>query len=293
MVTVHDIWNPWHGCTKISEGCQNCYMYHLDRSNSRDGSVIHRTQAGFPYPLRRDRIGELIVRPGEMIRVCMTSDFFIAEADGWRQEAWDIIRERSDVVFFLLTKRMERVASCLPSDWGDGWENVFLNVSTENQRRADERLPLLLDTPAKHKGVMCAPLIGPVDLERYLDSGQLEQVIAGGENYGGSRICDFDWIRSLRAQCEAVEVRFCFIETGACFVKDGKVFKMPSKRLQSEMAWKSGMTYSGKQLHFKLRNPLGSSLFNEREYVPCFREWCERCGSRLICNGCTGCGKCY
>ena len=55
-----------------------------------------------------------------MIRICMTSDFFLEEADGWRDEAWEIMKIRSDVIFYLLTKRPERVEKCLPSDWGDG-----------------------------------------------------------------------------------------------------------------------------------------------------------------------------
>ena len=76
------------------------------------------------------------------IRVCMTSDFFLEEADPWRAEAWDIMRQRSDVVFFLLTKRPQRVRGCLPPDWGSGWDNIFFNVTCENQRRADERIPI-------------------------------------------------------------------------------------------------------------------------------------------------------
>lgn len=97
---------------------------------------------------------------------------------------------------FLLTKRPQRVKDCLPDDWGDGWENVMLNVSCENQRRADERIPLLLSLPFKHKGIMCAPFIGPVSLVQYLGSGQIEQVICGGENYDGASPCDFDWVKN-------------------------------------------------------------------------------------------------
>lgn len=91
----------------------------------------------------------------------------------------------------------------------EGWDNVMLNVTCENQRRADERLPVLLATPARHKGVMCAPLIGRVDVERYLGLGGrssnvrgcgIEQVVCGGENYEGSRPCDFDWVRLLAAE---------------------------------------------------------------------------------------------
>lgn len=160
---MHDIWNPWHGCVKISEGCQHCYMYYMDRMREQDGSAIYRT-ANFDYPLKKERNGRCRVQSGEMIRVCMTSDFFLPEADVWRDEAWDIIHQRPDVVFFLLTKRPERVAAHLPKDWGDGWENVFFNVTCENQRRADERMPFLLELPFRHKGVMCAPFIGPVSL---------------------------------------------------------------------------------------------------------------------------------
>ena len=151
---MHDIWNPWHGCRKCSEGCQNCYMYYLDSLRDKDGSEIYRTKAGFKYPLSKYRDGTFKVKSGEMIRVCMTSDFFLEEADSWRDEAWQIIRQRSDVKFFLLTKRPERVADHLPWNWGDGWENVMFNVTCENQKRADERIPILLDLPFKHKGIM-------------------------------------------------------------------------------------------------------------------------------------------
>lgn len=170
---MHDIWNPWHGCVKVSEGCEHCYMYYLDRTRGKYGGEIYRT-GNLRYPLRRDRSGAYVVRPGELLRVCMTSDFFLAEADPWRPEAWEIIRQRPDVMFFLLTKRPERVRECLPPDWGEGWENVWFNVTCENQRRADERIPLLLSLPFRHKGIMCAPLIGPVRLADYLAEGQIE-----------------------------------------------------------------------------------------------------------------------
>lgn len=193
---MHDIWNPWHGCIKKSEGCRNCYMYFLDRQRGGDGGRIYKVRNNFDYPLQKDRDGRYKVKSGEQLRVCMTSDFFLAEADGWRPEAWRIIKQRPDVVFFLLTKRPERVRSCLPPDWNDGWENVFFNVTCENQEMADERIPLLLELPFKHKGIMAAPFIGEVSIAGYLASGQIEQVIAGGENYDGSRPCLFDWVKN-------------------------------------------------------------------------------------------------
>ena len=288
---MHDIWNPWHGCVKCSEGCQNCYMYFLDRQRGKDGKEIYRTSS-FRYPLQKSRSGAYKIQSGEMIRVCMTSDFFLEEADAWREEAWDIMRIRKDVKFFLLTKRPERVKDCLPRDWEDGWENIFLNVTCENQARADERIPLLHALPFKHKGIMCAPLIGEIHIDQYLKEGMIEQVIAGGENYDGSRPCDFDWIRSLRKECEKYDVTFCFIETGTCFVKDGKVYHLPDKRLQSEMAFKSEMNYAGKKMEFTLYDSFNNPLKEEDLYQPHYRKRCEMCASRLICNGCADCGKC-
>lgn len=289
---MHDIWNPWHGCVKCSEGCEHCYMYFLDRMRDRDGSDIYRTKAGFTYPLQKRKCGRYKIQSGEMIRVCMTSDFFLEEADGWRDEAWDIMQERSDVIFFLLTKRPQRVRDCLPWDWGDGWENIFFNVTCENQKRADERIPILLDLPFKHKGIMCAPLIGPVSLEKYLGCGQIQQVVCGGENYDGARPCDFEWVKGLRRECEAWDITFCFIETGTRFIKDGRMYHMPKKAVQSRMAFKSGMSRAGKEIHFHLTDGWGMEIPKGALYVPHYGEQCQECGSRLICNGCSDCGKC-
>lgn len=289
---MHDIWNPWHGCVKVSEGCKHCYMYAMDGLRGRDFSVISRAADRFDYPLHRDRFGAYKIKSGEMIRVCMASDFFLEQADAWRDEAWAIIRERCDVRFFLLTKRPERVQKCLPSDWGEGWENVFFNVSCENQRRADERIALLLDLPFKHKGIMAAPLIGPLALDVYLETGQIEQLIAGGENYGSLRPCDFDWIRALRRSCERTGVSFCFIETGTHFIKEGRSYRLEGKRLQSEMACKSGVSYAGKPIVFKLKDKLGFDLDAADLHHPEFIEHCARCGTRPICNGCSRCGRC-
>lgn len=289
---MHDIWNPWHGCTKVSEGCDNCYMYYLDRKNNKNGADIYRTKTGFNLPIQKDRQRHYKIKSGELIRVCMTSDFFLEAADPWREEAWQIIRERSDVKFFLLTKRPERVKDCLPQNWGDGWENVFFNVTCENQKRADERIPMLLELPFKHKGIMCAPFIGAIQIEKYLDKGQIEQVICGGENYDGARPCNFDWVKSLSRQCMAHHVNFCFIETGSSFIKDGKLYRLKKKQLQSEMATKAGVNFQGKPIEFLLTDSYGQNITAANLYRPYFREDCLKCGSRQICNGCSDCGKC-
>lgn len=289
---MHDIWNPWHGCRKISEGCQHCYMYFLDKQRGKNGADIYRTGAGFAYPLQKHRNGNYKVQSGELLRVCMTSDFFLEEADAWRPAAWDIIRQRRDVKFFLLTKRPARVAQCLPPDWGDGWEHVFFNVTCENQARADERMPLLLRLPFKHKGVFCAPLIGPVTLTAYLAQGHIEQVVCGGENYDGARPCRFEWVQALRAECVRENITFCFLETGTVFIKDGKTYHLPDKTLQSKMAFRSGMNYSGRPMQFQLRDALGLEIPPQDLYRPVYRARCSECAGKLICNGCSHCGAC-
>lgn len=288
---MHDIWNPWHGCVKISEGCRYCYMYTMDRYNGLSGAEIRRNKGGFDYPLQRDRTGAYRIRSGETVRVCMTSDFFLEEADPWRDEAWAIMRERRDVRFFLLTKRAHRIEACLPPDWGDGWEHVILNVTCENQRRADERLPILLSVPARHKGVMCAPFIGPVDLGDALATGQIEQVVCGGENYDGARPCHFDWVLSLREQCLCHHVTFAFIETGTCFIKDGRRYTIPDKTVQGQMAYRAGVNHQGRSAVYHFRDAYGD-IPPERLHTPWFGDHCAECGNRIVCNGCSRCTRC-
>lgn len=290
---MHDIWNPWHGCKKVSEGCAHCYMYFLDTMREQDGSHIYKVKNNFDYPLKKNRDGSYKVKSGEQIRVCMTSDFFLEEADSWRDEAWEIMKKRSDVVFFLLTKRPERVAKCLPKNWGDGWENIFFHVTCENQKRADERIPILFDLPFKHKGIMVAPFIGEVQIGEYLKQHQIEQVIAGGENYDGARPLRYEWVKSLYDECVQNNVTFNFFETGTRFIKNGKLYEMPDKELQSQMAYKSGLNYVGKKIDFKLELPESQiGLFENDFYEKKFREKCKVCGSKMICNGCSDCGRC-
>ena len=98
---MHDIWNPWHGCVKCSEGCQHCYMYFLDCMRNRSGADIYRTKSGFSYPLQHNRNGSYKVQSGEMIRDCMIFDFFLEEAEEWREDVWEIMRQGRDGIFFL------------------------------------------------------------------------------------------------------------------------------------------------------------------------------------------------
>ena len=289
-----DIWNPWHGCIKYSEGCKNCYMYYLDKIRGNSGAYIYKVKNNFYYPLAKNRHGEYKIKSGESIRVCMTSDFFLDKADNWREEAWQIIYSRPDVIFILITKRAERIYKCLPNNWHNGWENVFLHITCENQQRADERIPILLDLPFKHKGIICAPMLSEINILKYLQTKQIQQVICGGENYNGARICNFDWIKKLRADCVQENITFCFMETGTIFMKDKKIYHLPNKDLQSKMAFKSGMNYQGKDIHFNLYDNFGRKIPLEKYYQKQYIEKCSTCASKLICNGCSHCNKnCY
>ena len=101
------LWNPWHGCTKISPGCVNCYMYARDAAFGKDSSVVTKT-ASFNLPVRRTRQGAYKLQPdGDYVYTCMTSDFFHPDADPWRAEAWAMMNTRTDLSFFIITKRPE------------------------------------------------------------------------------------------------------------------------------------------------------------------------------------------
>lgn len=289
---MHDIWNPWHGCVKCSEGCANCYMFFQDKMRGRNGAEIYRTKQGFDYPLQRDKNGSYKIKSGEMLRVCMNSDFFLEQADIWRDDAWNMIHLRPDIIFFLLTKRPQRVSKCLPYDWGGGWENVFFNVTCENQKRADERIPILLDLPFKHKGIMTAPFIGKIEIEKYLATGQIEQVICDGENYENPRPCNFEWVKSLSEQCKKYNVTFVFIGTGMNFIKDNRQYKIKSRFLQSQQAYKSDVSFKGKEIKFRLTDNFGLEIPQNELYKPYFSDKCNVCASKIICNGCTKCKMC-
>ena len=86
------IWNPWHGCHKISEGCLNCYMFRRDAMYDKDSNIVTKTST-FDAPVKRKRDGSYKMQESGTVYACMTSDFFIEEADEWRKEAWAFIRE--------------------------------------------------------------------------------------------------------------------------------------------------------------------------------------------------------
>ncbi len=251
----HDlVWNPWHGCHKYSEGCQNCYAFFLDKRYGRNTDEVARNKSGFDAPVKKDRNGEFKMPGGSNVRVCMSSDFFIEEADEWRKDAWDVIRARPDLMFSLLTKRAERISANLPDDWGDGWDNVTFAVSCENQKRLDERMPHLLALPAKHRWISLKPFIGEVKLDPYLADGKVEWVLAGGENYLGSRPLHYEWVKSAYESCKKYGVNFTFGQTGNVFVTDGKERRINDRTEQCVQALRTGFTLPAVDIEKEAQN---------------------------------------
>ncbi len=232
------MWNPWHGCKRCSAGCANCFVYYLDGLRDRDASVITRSKTNFDLPLKRDRHGNYKL-PSGSVATCFTSDFFIENADEWRAEAWEIIKQRPDVDFLICTKRVHRFAECLPPDWNDGYNNISLAVSCENQQKADERLPYLLTAKAVRKYVFAAPILENIDLDEYLATGKIDMVSVGGESYANARVCDFDWIKNIYSSCKKYGVKFDFHQTGANFVMNGKHYAIKHRDEYSQA--KKGM----------------------------------------------------
>ncbi len=223
---ARNMWNPWHGCHKCSPGCKNCYVFFLDKIRDKDSNVISKNKTNFNLPLKKDRSGNFKIASGSEVATCFTSDFFLEEADAWRSEAWEIIKKRSDVYFLICTKRPERILKSLPSDWGEGYENVILTVTCENQQMAERRLPIFLEIPARRRFVFVAPILGKVSLDKFLESGKIDEVAVGGESYDFARECNFDWVKDIYFSCKKHGVDFDFHQTGSNFVVDGKRYKI-------------------------------------------------------------------
>lgn len=217
------MWNPWRGCHRISEGCRFCYIHKGDAKRGVDTDQIERTDT-FDAPITRNAKGEYRMKPDQTVYICFSSDFLLEEADPWRDECWKMIRCRPDLRFLFLTKRIERLAGCLPDDWGDGYDNVTIGCSIENQEMADRRLPTFAALPVKHRNIILQPLLGPVDIEKYLYSAEL--VLVGGESDSNARPLDYEWVLSVRDQCVRQQVDFDFHQCGTWFIVNGEMKKL-------------------------------------------------------------------
>lgn len=223
-------WNPWRGCRRISEGCKFCFIHEGDKKRAVDTSLIEKT-AHFDAPIKQTKNGYKM-KSGQKVYLCFSSDFLIEEADPWREECWQMMRERSDLQFVFLTKRIQRLPEVAPKDWGEGYENVTIGVSVENQAQADQRLRLLQKLPIKHKNIICQPLIEEITIADYLEG--VELVIAGGEYHKEARPLNYEWILKLREEAIAAKIPFEFRQCGTYFIKDEKTYQLNYRQLFSQ-----------------------------------------------------------
>lgn len=226
------MWNPWRGCHKYSEGCRFCYIHKGDAKRGIDTNNVVKTDQ-FYAPIEKykkgTQKGAYKIKSGETVFLCFSSDFLLPDADGWRGECWDMMRERSDLHFLFLTKRIERFSACVPGDWGDGYDNVTVGCTVENEEAANRRLPLFDALPIPHKNIICQPLIGPIHLEKHLRG--IELVVVGGESDRNARPLNYDWVLRLREQCMRSGVKFEFRQCGSHFIKDNKRYYLNARQL--------------------------------------------------------------
>lgn len=239
--------NPWVGCTKVSQGCKNCYAETLmDKRWGKvqwgpEGTRVRTSAANWREPLRWNRQAQ---KEGRRYKVFCASlaDVFEERAElmSWRADLFDLIAQTPNLDWLLLTKRPENIMPML-IDAGRGFQplpdHVWIGTSVENQEQADKRIPELLKVPAKVRFLSCEPLLGPLDLWWYTiphfaaddprhwpQRNGVEWVIVGAESGQGARPMDLDWVRKIRNQCVIQAIPFFFKQ----MIADGKKVELPS-----------------------------------------------------------------
>ncbi|MDO4198593.1 MAG: DUF5131 family protein [Erysipelotrichaceae bacterium] len=226
-------YNCWHGCHKKSEGCLHCYVYRRDEEISKDTNIVTRNK-DINLPIRKKKNGEYRYPSGTLFDLCFTSDFFIEEADEWRNEVLNIIKERYDCRFFCITKRPERIKECIPDI--KEYKNLIVYCTMENQRRFDERAPIYLNLDLYKKGIMIEPMLEYVDISKYIDL--IDEVAVGGESGPDARVLDFEWVKKTREVCKKAHIDFRFHQTGANIIVNNKLYHI-DRRFQHSQAKKA------------------------------------------------------
>ena len=217
-------WNPWIGCTKVSPGCAHCYAeQNLGAKMRRGGPVLwgpgqpRAKTLGWDQPAAINRRAE---REGRVIPVFPSlCDVFDNDTDqriqldAWRDEFFDLIGRTPNIAWLILTKRPE---VAVQPRWSKRIEacggNLWIGASAEDQKAADERVPLLLRIPAKNRFVSAEPLLGPLDLTLW--RGNLDWVIVGGESGPHARPMNLGWARKVRSDCAVSNTLFFFKQVG-------------------------------------------------------------------------------
>lgn len=201
-------WNPVTGCTKISEGCRNCYAAAMAKRLKAMGNI--RYEDGFKVTLHDDLISlPLKWKKPRRIFVNSMSDLFHKDIPlGFIQSVFGTMQQASWHTFQILTKRSDRlkeVANLLP--WPS---NVWQGVSVEDQK-ATFRIDHLRQTPAAIKFLSIEPLIGKIT---DLNLQGIDWVIVGGESGPKARPMEAEWVRYIRDQCLEQNVAFFFKQWG-------------------------------------------------------------------------------
>jgi protein gp37 len=221
---THHTFNPWWGCTKVSPGCANCYAEAWAKrvgENIWGGDNNRRffTPKHWAEPLKWNAEAESKKTRKRVFCASMADVFEIRiELNPWREQLWQLIKNTPWLDWLLLTKRPQNILKKVP--WTNDWPaNIWIGTTVEDQKRADERLPILLQIPAQCRFLSCEPLLGPVDLTAWtIDRAKklypIDWVIAGGESGPGARVMLPGWARQLRDQCQASSVPFHFKQWG-------------------------------------------------------------------------------
>jgi protein gp37 len=209
--------NPWWGCIKVSPACEHCYAETWSKRLGKDvwGNQADRrflSDSNWKQPLKWNAEAKA---SGQRARVFCASMADVFEdrrdLDGERLRLFSLIQATPALDWLLLTKRTGRIQTLAP--WADTWpNNVWVGTTVEDQRRADERLPLLAAIPAVVRFISAEPLLGPIDLEPWL--GSLDWVILGGESGARSRPSDPRWFTDVVKQCQAAGVAVHFKQWG-------------------------------------------------------------------------------
>ncbi|MFI5301333.1 MAG: DUF5131 family protein [Polyangiales bacterium] len=233
---TQNTWNPWWGCTHVSEGCDRCYAEdfagftaaNLARQWGIDppgriwgpGSARmivpdHLWAKPIAWNARAARNGEVVhVFNGSMCDVFERRSNNNDELDAPRARLWKLIESTPFLIWMLLTKRPQNAAKMVPEHWmRDGFpKNVWVGATTENQYEFDRRVAALAELPAAVRFISAEPLLGPLDISAH--AGSLQWIIGGGESGPGSRPMEMAWIRSLRDQSTAHKIPFFFKQWG-------------------------------------------------------------------------------
>lgn len=212
-------WNPWWGCMRVSEECQHCYAEEIAKHYGHHvwGPAANTERRFFgekhwSEPLTWNRKAQQSGHRASVFCASMADVYEEHPAVAPHREAfWELIEATPWLNWLILTKRPQNILSMSP--WSTNWpDNIWLGTSVGLQKRAEERLPYLLEVPAVVRFLSCEPLIGPVDLSAWIS--ELQWVITGGESGVGARPLNLDWARALRQQCQDANVPYFFKQMG-------------------------------------------------------------------------------